>query len=316
MVVSERFDTLDVRHAERFAYWQEAVCDTYVRLGCDAKEKAEFEGFIDIERHSHLSISRVGGKAHVVDRRPRDIRHATEPFFLLSLQTKECSRITQHNKSSLLKPGDMALYSSISPYRLELFDDFSQLVIQLPAEKMLARLPNAEMKTAERVDGSVGIGRLVRDNILAFSKHAANSNETVRALVQDTLIDLIATGLAAQSETHAELSSPEQHILLRAKSFIRGNLGNPELDRHMVAAEIGMSVRRLNAIFAKENISLSAYIRKTRLDSIASELLDPRFDSLSISEIAIKFGIENFQHFSTLFRATFDSSPRDYRMNR
>ncbi len=73
-------------------------------------------------------------------------------------------------------------------------------------------------------------------------------------------------------------------------------------------------MRRLNAIFAREGLSLSSHVRQLRLDAIASELRDLRFTRLCISEIAIKYGMENLQYFKTGFRRRFQCTPRDYRM--
>jgi len=313
MDIQTRYDTDDVAPADRFAYWKESVCDSYVKLGCDAENRTHFRGLIDIARHSVLSISRVAGLSHTVDRRKRDIRSASDAYFLLSLQTAESSQVTQFGKTALLRPGDMALYSSTDPYSLKLSDDFSQMVVQLPASKLMDRLPNAESLTARTIDGQSGIGKLVRENILAFSEHVNTPNPMLQNLLQDTLIDLIATGLASESADKVELSSPEQHVLLRAKSFIRNNLGNPDLDRKMVADEIGMSVRRLGEIFAKEDVTLSTYIRQKRLEAVAQNLRDGRFAHQSISEIAFRHGFSNMQNFSTLFRTHNGQSPRDFR---
>ena len=128
MDIQTRYDTDDVAPADRFAYWKESVCDSYVKLGCDAENRTHFRGLIDIARHSVLSISRVAGLSHTVDRRKRDIRSASDAYFLLSLQTAESSQVTQFGKTALLRPGDMALYSSTDPYSLKLSDDFSQMV--------------------------------------------------------------------------------------------------------------------------------------------------------------------------------------------
>lgn len=313
MNIQARYDTADVAPSERFAFWREAVCDSYVQLGCDVEDRTGFHGVIEIARHSVLSISKVSGKSHKVERRRRDIRAATDPYFLLSLQMNESSGVTQFGKTAMLQPGDMALYSSTDPYQLHLNDQFSQMVVQVPAEKLLSRLPNAEALTACRIDGQSGIGALVRQNIIAFSSHAGSANPTVQTLVQDTLIDLIATGLATGKDAALELSSPEQHVMLRARSFIRANLGNPELDRNMVASEMGMSVRRLNAIFAKDGETLSGLIREMRLDAVSQDLRDARFAAQSISEIAFRHGFSNMQNFSTLFRSHFGQTPRSFR---
>ncbi|MDO6727968.1 MAG: helix-turn-helix domain-containing protein [Cognatishimia sp.] len=313
MDLTARYDTAKVAALDRFAYWRDVICESYVQLGCDTKNVNDFNGSLEIHRHSVLSVSHVSGMAHTAERRKRDIRSATDEYFLLSLQTAKTSRITQFGKTSVLNPGDMALYASSDPYKLELSDDFSKTVVQLPKDKLIARLPNAHALVAHKIDGQSGIGKLVSENIIEFSKHANENNPALREMVQATLIDLIATGLASEIGQRVELSSPEQHVMMRAKSFIRGNLGNPDLDRTMVADDIGMSVRRLNAIFAKEDNSIAEYIRAERLKRVALELRDQRYASLSISEIAMRNGFSNLQHFSTLFRSTQGITPKGYR---
>lgn len=313
MDLRTRYDTRDVAPVDRFAYWRESVCDSYVQLGCETENRNNFSGLIDIARYSVLSISKVAGRAHRVERRKRDIRSASDAYFLLSLQTAESSRVTQFGKTALLRPGDMALYSSTDPYTLDLTNDFSKTVVQLPSCKLIERLPNAEMLTARKIDGQSGIGKLVRENVLAFAEHVSSPNPMLQALLQDTLIDLIATGLAAHSADKIELSSPEQHVMLRAKSYIRAHLGDPDLDRNRLASEIGMSVRRLNDIFAKEDESISIFIRRTRLEGASADLRDARFQRHSISEIAFRYGFSNMQNFSTVFRAKFGTSPRAFR---
>ena len=313
MDIQTRYDTDDVAPQDRFAYWRESVCDSYVQLGCESENRTNFRGLINIARHSVVSISKVAGLSHTVERRKRDISSASDSYFLLSLQTAESSQVTQFAKTAHLRTGDMALYSSTDPYTLKLGNDFSKTVVQLPSAKLIERLPNAEMLTARKIDGQSGIGKLVRENVLAFAEHVNTANPVVQALLQDTLIDLIATGLAAHGADKIELSSPEQHVMLRAKFFIRTNLGDPDLDRNRVASEIRMSVRRLNDIFAKEDTSISAFIRQMRLDNVANDLRDDRFQRHSISEIAFRHGFSNMQNFSTIFRAKFGQTPRSYR---
>lgn len=308
-----RYDTEEVDARDRFSFWRDAVCDSYVQLGCETDNRQNFRGLIDISRHSALSISRVSGLAHRVERRKRDINASTDSYFLLSLQTDKTSRITQFGNAALLRTGDMALYSSTDPYALDLAENFSQTVVQLSADKLLDRLPNARVLTARRIDGTQGLGKLVRQNILAFAEHLNSENTTQQELVQETLIDLIATGLAAESQAAVELSSPEQHVLLRAKAMISDNLSNPDLNRDLVARALGMSVRRLNSIFAKEGTSIAGFIRQKRLDGVACDLRDPRYDAQSISEIAFRYGFSNLQSFSTQFRKHFDRSPRAFR---
>ena len=311
-----RYNTSGLTSADRFAYWHDAICETYVRLGCDAQNRGDFNGSIEIERHSSIEISRITGATHSVMRRKRDIQSSSDEAFLFSLQTAKHARIGQLGNVALLAPGDMALYLTSATYQLDLTDQFSQLVVRVPVGKLLARLPNARALCGKRIDGQAQIGRLIGQNLLAFTEQFTPNNLTLNATLQDTMIDMVASGLASLTMQKVELSSPEQMTLIRAKSFIRENLDNINLNRTIVAGEIGLSVRRLGEIFSKEDQSISGFIRAQRLSQVAANLQDVRFSSLTISEIALRNGFQNFQHFSTLFRKEFGLSPREYRANK
>jgi AraC-like DNA-binding protein len=310
--VQLNFDTRSVTYRERFAYWREAVCATYVQLGCEAVERRDFHGSITLERLPQLAVSFVSGTSHDVIRRKQDISRATEEFFLLSLQLRKKAYLSQRNRHAELSPGDFALYSSTDLYKLTLTDNFEQLVLQMPKKQLLARIPNADLLTGRRVSGNSEIGKLVGQSILGFAR-AGNNNRIIQSFIQDTLFDLVATGLSSIDEGGCELSLPEQHMSLRARTYIQSNLMDPELDRNAVARATGISVRRLNEIFMKEGYSISGFIRKTRLERVASNLKDPRFQRQSISELAMKWGFNNFQHFSKIFREAYGMPPSEFR---
>lgn len=313
MNLPERFSTTLVNGRDRFSYWREAVCDAYVQLGCEAAQQHGFQGEIQLERLPNISISIVSGTAHEVHRRIRDIARSNDEFFLLSLQTRNNSLVTQGDRIAELQPGDCALYGSTDPYVLTLSDHFQQLVVQVPKQQLLSRLPNADLLTGRRISGASEIGNLVGKSLMGFCRTLGRGGGAVQSFGQDVIVDLIATGLATLEDANCELSLPEQHIVLRARSFIQANLGNLELDRNAVAAATGLSVRRLNEIFAKQGSSISGCIRETRLERAARDLSDPSCSWLSISEIAGKWGFGNFQHFSKVFRERFGTSPSVHR---
>ncbi|WP_323019176.1 helix-turn-helix domain-containing protein [Pararhodobacter sp.] len=313
MVESRQYSTRQVAPKDRFAFWADAVCASFVRLGCEAPQTTDFSGDLDLRRFPGLTVSHVSGGAHSVVRRQSDIRSETDDYFLVSLQTRNTSRITQFGNTALLQPGDMAIYDSTQPYLIDLGDGFAKTVIQLPRERLLARLPLARMMGGQRIDGQSGIGKLVRENILTFAETMDGRDPAVTALLQDIVIDLVATGLASVADGHLDLASPEQLILIRARSYISDTVTDPELNRSKVAEHIGLSVRRLNDIFAKDGSSISEEIRRQRLERVAADLRDPRLQGLSISEIAMRCGYENLQHFSTLFRSAHGVSPRAWR---
>ena len=310
------YETSLVRTCERFAYWREAVCDAYVRLGCVSDVSENFDGALEIRRYPSIAISTVGGSQHQVSRRKRDIARSTDNDFLLSLQLRRTSRIEQRGNMAVLQPHDFAIYGSTDPYVLSLTGGFRQLVLQFPKEKLLSRLPDAELLTGLRVDGKSEIGQLVSRNVVGFAEVIESQPSDAQFLIEETLLDLVATALANLRGSRLKLSLPEQHVLLRAKTHIQANLSNIGLDRELIAAEIGISVRRLSEIFALGGETVGEYIRNSRLEQAAAKLVDSRFASQTIGEIAISCGFSNLQHFSKLFRNKFNCTPSQHRSSR
>lgn len=308
-----RFATSDTGKNEHFAYWREAVCDAYVLLGCESEKQRDFNGEIVLERLSNLSVSFVSGTTQEVFRRRRDIARSSDDYFLLSLQIENRGLVAQGGRVGHLRPSDFALYSSTDPYHLSLADDFRQLVLQVPRASLIQRLPNADLLTGRTVRGDRGVGALVSSSLLSFARNIGSAGRATQPIMQDTVIDLMATGLASLEDSAFDLSQPEQNCLLRSEAFIHANLGNPDLDRNAVAQAVGLSVRRLNEIYAREKTSIAAAIRNARLDRIAQDLSDPRLQRRSITQIAMNRGVGNLQHFSKIFRERFGVPPSAYR---
>lgn len=307
------FSTDDVAMRDRFEFWRDSVCSSYVPLDCATTTRDNFDGTIELHRLSKISASFVNGSGQTVRRRKRDIGKATEASFLISLQLSKNGILEQSDRRAELKPGDFGLYSSIDRYALTLPDGFKQLVVQVPRAELLQRLPNADQLTGTVVSGSSDIGKLVNDSVVRLVRNVENANEAMLHCLQESIIDLVATGFASLTEVSYELSQPERMILMRAKAYIRDNLKDPELDRAVLARSMGLSVRRLSEIFHSDGSTIAATIREMRLRQIAADLVDPRYARTSISQLAIKWGVYNLSSFSRMFQSQYGTSPRAYR---
>jgi AraC-like DNA-binding protein len=58
---------------------------------------------------------------------------------------------------------------------------------------------------------------------------------------------------------------------------------------------------------------VSDWIRKRRLERCREELLDPAYDTLSITQIAFRWGFNDAAHFSKKFREAYSQTPRSVR---
>lgn len=301
-----------VKH-ERFAYWREAVCDSYVLLDCECSDPDRFDGEIILNRMSRMSTSFVGGSSQTVRRRKRDISRSNDESFLISMQLNKDGVVQQCDREAHLKPGDFALYSSIDRYRLDLPNGFRQLVVQVPRDDLISRLPNADLITGIRVPGESMIGSVVSDSVLRLVSAMEQANEAVAQCAQESIIDLFVTGFASIDQSKHYLSNPEHQILIRANTLIRSNLHDPNFDRIALAAAMGMSVRRLSEIYQRDGKSISSTIRQMRLDKIATDLRDCRLSRHSINDIARKWGLENQSNLVRNFKIKFGVTPSEFR---
>ncbi|MEX0344307.1 MAG: helix-turn-helix domain-containing protein [Rhizobiaceae bacterium] len=311
--MSTLLSTNSVGKHERFAYWREAVCDSYVLLDCECNDPERFDGEIILNRMSRMSTSFVGGSSQTVRRRKRDISRSNDESFLISMQLNKDGIVQQSDRQAHLKPGDFALYSSIDRYRLELPNGFRQLVVQVPRNDLLSRLPNADLITGVCVSGESIIGSVVNDSVLRLVSAMEQANEAVTECAQESIIDLFVTGFASIDQSKYHLSNPEHQILMRANAVIRSNLHDPEFGRTALAAAMGMSVRRLSEIYQRDGKSISSTIRQMRLNKIATDLRDGRLSRHSISEIARKWGMENQPSLVRNFKSKFGVTPSEYR---
>ena len=308
------YRTDDVHARDRFAYWREAVCDAYVHLGCETRLRTGFEGRISLRELSSVRTSFVSSGAQHVSRRRRDISRSSDEYFLMSIQTRGIGRIHQHQREAVLNQGDFALYASTDPYELIFDNPFEQLVIQVPKQSVIDRLPIADMLTATAISGRQGTGKLVSDCLIKIASEADTVEPACRSSVSTSVIDLLCSALPlANRGAPEDLGRQDQLTTLRIESFIASNLKNPNLCRADVAAGLNMSVRRINELLAKSGTSITRRIQEARLRHIRRELADPASRTVHIGDIAMKWGFANQQHFSRVFSSRYGLSPRAYR---
>ena len=305
--------TRDVHKRDRFAFWREAVCDTYVQLECVSNTQADFVGEIRLTRMPRISTSYVSGSQQLVSRRRRDIAQASDQWFLMSIQLEKRGLVEQCGRTAELAHGDFALYSSTEPYDLTLQDGFRQLVVQIPRAELLQRLPNIDLLTGMAVNGNSQVGGLVRESVLRLLQLQGAANPMTLRCLEDSIIDLCATGLATLPGADARLTASEHRLIHQADTVIARSIKDPALDRAAIADALSISVRRLSEVFQAEGTSVAHKIREARLSGIAADLRNPQFSGWTISAIALRWGLNNLQHFSRMFRDRYGVSPREYR---
>ncbi|MBK8800488.1 MAG: helix-turn-helix domain-containing protein [Fibrobacteres bacterium] len=98
--------------------------------------------------------------------------------------------------------------------------------------------------------------------------------------------------------------------LERLHRFLSDNYFRENLDLATVAAELGLSERRVTALFSATGDSFKSILNQLRLQEARRLLLET---DLQVSEIAFKVGYGNISHFNRTFRERFQTSPGSLR---
>jgi AraC-like DNA-binding protein len=304
-----------VEPSQRLAFWTDLVCETYVQLDCDAAAgAATIEGDIRADEFATLQLSQVTATPQIVRRTAAKIAHASEDYFLVSIQTRGEGVIMQDQRTARLAPGDFALYDSTRPYELRFESPFQQYVLRLPGPTLRTALRDTQRLTASTVSGQRGAGHLMIGMIRTLAADIDTLAPESAAAVAESVTQILIAGLsalpAARQQPVSQLTAYHREQI---KACARARLRDPELTVAGIAARLHLSTSTLHRAWAGEACSIAEWIWAQRLDAARRDLCDPSFSARSVSEIAFSWGFNDAAHFSRAFRARFGCSARELR---
>ena len=305
--------TDSVHPADRVAYWQEVVCETFVALDCRSPLRGEFCGTVQSHVTGGLRLTRVDANAHSVARTGSLIARSRDDVLLLSLGSRGGGQVRQDGREAKLSPGSFTLYDTTRPYELRFAAPFMHWVLAIPREAMRRRLGVPEDATARVPSGA--LGRLAHSFLSEFVALPDTLPRATQDRLADQALDLVAMALAEQGGAADQRphGTYQTLLLVRIRAFVEQHLHRPELDAVAIAAVLRVSPRSVRALFAAEGGTAGRYIMRRRLDRARNMLADPTLQGRTVSEIAFAVGFTDLPHFSRSFRLAYSCSPRQFR---
>jgi transcriptional regulator GlxA family with amidase domain len=89
----------------------------------------------------------------------------------------------------------------------------------------------------------------------------------------------------------------------------------PNLRAEDIAGAHRISARQVHHIFAAQGTTFSSELMRLRLGRARAMLLDERFRSVPVDEIARRCGFSDSRHFRRRFRQQFEASPASVRLS-
>lgn len=228
----------------------------------------------------------------------------------LVMQLEGSMVVGQNRRVCELHAGDMCLIDERFPFHLQGQVCSEIVFLRMPRRAVLGRHPYLEHRTAGVLDSDDPGALLLRDALVKTVQAAPDLREEQRGSVLSAMVHLLGAATAPRS---AQLDDVSWRVRA-ALAFIEMNLADGDLTADQVARAQGISRRRLDQVLRRAlGVSVTAHVWNRRLEQAAADLIDPRYQTQTVSQIAFGTGFEDAAHFSRAFKARFGRTPRDWR---
>jgi AraC family transcriptional activator of tynA and feaB len=126
---------------------------------------------------------------------------------------------------------------------------------------------------------------------------------------RDALIELVKGVLSQGVDGNERRLAPA--LAQAAKDIVDRHLADPDLSPALLARELNVSVRTLHRVFATTEESVTAYIRRRRLQQARADLASPHGHA-SISEVAAHWQFADSSHFIRAFKKHYGETPAQF----
>jgi AraC-like DNA-binding protein len=212
--------------------------------------------------------------------------------------------VSSRRPVEIVKPGDLCLCRSDEPYTKLMSPGYRELLVRFPLGRGLFE--------PRKVPATGGLAPL----LAAYLKTLSTTYQGLQRQELETALDSLKMLTEAVFwQQDRERVRPAVHGVLRQRiiAMIDDNLGDPELAPAGLAARQRVSLRYLQKLFADAGQTVRGVILSRRLKRCRQELEGPASSAATISEIAFRYGFNDYRHFNRAFKEEFGESPREFR---
>ncbi|MHC6226878.1 transcriptional regulator FeaR [Pseudomonas sp. X10] len=266
-----------------------------------------FSGTIHGHQHGALRFSHVHSSSARLLRTPREVRRSEEHKYFAVFQLQGSANMAQGEEREVIVPGDVILIDSARPSDFHFTAESRQLSLILPHERVDHLMKFAPLQRCRKIPAHSPVAQLAHQMLLSSTGLEAVSLAESEAVI-DALVSLMRPALSGAD------SSPDPHerIFRKSLELIEAHIDDEALCPEMIAREIGVSMRGLYRVFAKQGLVIAQYIKNRRLDICAEALRNPQ-STIKLSALGFAWGFSTSSHFTTSFKQRFGVSPGVYR---
>lgn len=225
--------------------------------------------------------------------------------------------VEQNTRRTVVRTGDLVLVDGRRPYRLTMAGPITFAALQAEHHMLGLLTTTTDHLSAQNWPATGGLWALAADMFASVSGNLAEIDNAECEALGVTMISLITGLLIDRLRTSsANPAVTRQILLLRMLTRIRELLGDATLTPTRVANELSISLRHVQALFSDLGTSPAKWIRDERLTRLHADLVNPRFDNLTVAALGESWGLVGASQVSRLFRARYGLAPSEVRRKR
>lgn len=293
--------------------WQAAVSETYFPLDTEYRSRPEFTGTLETWSLGLVGISKMDCDGVCYRRHRRHFLNERDSSLLITIPNISEVNFAQGSRTAKCQPGGFLVERGDAPYEFWHGRTNSLWVLKVPSASVRSRIGSAERLSALSFDATQGVAALFLDTVRTTIQHVDEISDAAREIAGKHILDMLCLSISSDDRVLDSTISPiRASHLYRAEQYIRENLKNPNLGPHAVADACGISLRYLQGLFQDSEKSINGFIRDSRLDRCAEDLMSITYTG-TIAEIAYKWGFADQSQFCKHYRARFGCSPSETR---
>ena len=305
------FSTKDIEKTKRFAAWQEALCEHYLKVDTSSQNPTDYEGFLNKSILGPSVLSEVFLSTQKITRNHRHIALLDKDCFYIMFPSKGSLLVEQAGKQEISTPGTAVLFDATVPYHLRCRDYLQSMYVEMPRSILIDRCPIDKLQSVPALNFADGLGWAVAEFCKLLGFEADSIGNDVAPKVVTEIADLLALCIDAELNRKPTGESLSNKFRLQSlKSYIKSRLDDPDLSPKVIAKDNMISVRYLHYLFKGTGKSVSEWVREQRLEKCHQKLTSTKFDDDSITDIAFSLGFNSSSHFTRLFKQKFGMPPR------
>ena len=259
-------------------------------------------------RIGDVFIARVRSGPCTILRDPGLIRSTDRELVKLIFLDAGRLAVEQDGRRSLLKPGDMVGYETVRPYELRCLTSSESVIVGVPATSLGAHANLVSRHTAVAAPTDTRLHAAISGFLRDLTEVPGPSNGSAGHYLADALVSLVIAQL-----THVLPPAEPDGLADRVLAYCLAHLSDPELSVEAVARAHRISVRYLHKVLQPREVTLSAWIRRHRLERIRRDLANPALADQTVSTIAARWGVLDATHVSRALKAEFGLTAADIR---